>query len=105
MPLVRTEMIAPTKIYRAFPTISPDDAAEMICEAIRARPKRVSTWLGVFGEVSYALVPRTVDLVLATAYRLFPDSAAARGEPAGGGEEVASAQQIGFARLNPGVPW
>jgi NAD(P)-dependent dehydrogenase (short-subunit alcohol dehydrogenase family) len=105
MPLVRTEMIAPTKIYRAFPTISPDDAAEMICEAIRARPKRVSTWLGVFGEVSYALVPRTVDLVLATAYRLFPDSAAARGEPARGGEEVASAQQIAFARLIPGVHW
>ena len=44
-------------------------------------------------------------LVLATAYRLFPDSAAARGEPAGGGEEVASAQQIAFARLIPGVHW
>ena len=105
MPLVRTEMIAPTKIYRAFPTIAPEEAAEMICEAIRARPKRVSTWLGVFGEVSYALAPRTVDIVLATAYRLFPDTAAARGEPPRGGEEVASAQQIAFARLIPGVHW
>jgi NAD(P)-dependent dehydrogenase (short-subunit alcohol dehydrogenase family) len=105
MPLVRTEMIAPTKIYRAFPTISPQEAAEMICEAIRARPKRVSTWLGVFGEVSCALAPRTVDSVLATAYRLFPDSAAAKGEAPAPAEEVASAQQIAFARLIPGVHW
>ena len=30
MPLVRTPMIAPTKMYDAFPTISPDEAAEMI---------------------------------------------------------------------------
>jgi NAD(P)-dependent dehydrogenase (short-subunit alcohol dehydrogenase family) len=105
MPLVRTEMIAPTKIYRAFPTISADDAAEMICEAIRGRPKRMSTWLGVFGEVSYALAPRTVDLVLAAAYRLFPDSAAARGGEPRAQEEVASPQQIAFARLIPGVHW
>ena len=39
MPLVRTAMIAPTKIYDSFPTISPDEAADLICEAIRAKPK------------------------------------------------------------------
>ncbi len=40
MPLVRTPMIAPTKIYDRFPTLSPEEAAEMISEAIRKRPKR-----------------------------------------------------------------
>ena len=30
MPLVRTPMIAPTKMYDRFPTISPDQAADMI---------------------------------------------------------------------------
>ena len=29
MPLVRTPMIAPTKIYDSFPTISPDEAADL----------------------------------------------------------------------------
>ena len=40
MPLVRTPMIAPTKIYDRFPTLSPDEAADLITEAIRKRPKR-----------------------------------------------------------------
>ncbi len=31
MPLVRTPMIAPTKIYDRFPTLSPEEAADMIC--------------------------------------------------------------------------
>ena len=37
MPLVRTPMIAPTKIYDHFPTITPDEAADLICEAMRAQ--------------------------------------------------------------------
>ena len=57
MPLVRTPMIAPTKIYDSFPTISPDEAADLICEAIRAKPKSINTRLGTFGEVAYALAP------------------------------------------------
>src|SRR5579859_324514 len=37
MPLVRTPMIAPTKIYDRLPTLNPDQAAEMIVEALRKR--------------------------------------------------------------------
>ena len=73
MPLVRTPMIAPTKIYDSFPTISPDEAADLICEAIRAKPKHIGTRLGTFGEVSYALFPKAVDQILSTAYKVFPD--------------------------------
>ena len=61
MPLVRTPMIAPTKIYDSFPTISSDEAADLICEAIWAQPKQINTRLGTFGEVSYALFPKAVD--------------------------------------------
>jgi NAD(P)-dependent dehydrogenase (short-subunit alcohol dehydrogenase family) len=46
MPLVRTPMIAPTKMYDSFPTISPDEAADLVCEAIRAKPKQINTQLG-----------------------------------------------------------
>src|SRR5437763_5536841 len=53
MQLVRTPMIAPTKIYDQFPTITPDEAADLICEAIRSKPKQINTRLGTFGEVAY----------------------------------------------------
>ena len=103
MPLVKTPMIAPTKLYDRFPTITPEQAADMIAEAIRTQPKTMGTPLGTFGEVSYALFPKLVDQVLSTAYKMFPDSAAARGQrdPA----EHASTEQALFARLMRGVHW
>ena len=57
MPLVRTPMIAPTKMYDAFPAITPEEAGDMICEALRTRPKHMGTRLGTFGEVAYTLAP------------------------------------------------
>jgi NAD(P)-dependent dehydrogenase (short-subunit alcohol dehydrogenase family) len=104
MPLVRTPMIAPTKMYSAFPTISPDDAAEMICEALRTRRKHIGTRLGTLGEVAYALSPRAVDRILHLAYRVFPDSAAAKGQREQI-EERASFEQIAMANLMRGVHW
>ena len=80
MPLVRTPMIGPTKLYDAFPTISPEDAAEMVVRALTERPKAINTRLGTFGEVAYALAPKAVDQLLHVAYRVFPDSAAAKGQ-------------------------
>ncbi len=103
MPLVRTPMIAPTKIYDSFPTISSDEAADLICEAIRAKPKQINTRLGTFGEVSYALFPKAVDQILSTAYKVFPDSAAARGEK--DPQERASTEQVAIAHLMRGVHW
>jgi NAD(P)-dependent dehydrogenase (short-subunit alcohol dehydrogenase family) len=103
MPLVRTPMIAPTKIYDSFPTISPDEAADLICEAIRAKPKHLGTRLGTFGEIAYALFPKAVDQILSTAYKVFPDSAAAKGtkDP----NEHASTEQVALAHLMRGVHW
>ncbi|MBO0767102.1 MAG: SDR family oxidoreductase [Solirubrobacterales bacterium] len=103
MPLVRTPMIAPTKIYDSFPTISPDQAADLICEAIRRKPKQINTKLGTFGEISYALVPKAVDQILATAYKVFPDSAAAKGQV--DPKETASTEQVALAHLMKGVHW
>jgi NAD(P)-dependent dehydrogenase (short-subunit alcohol dehydrogenase family) len=78
MPLVRTPMIAPTDIYKAFPTLTPDEAALMLCDAMIDKPKRMASRLGTFGEVLYAISPKTVDIVLNQAYNLFPDSSAAK---------------------------
>ena len=103
MPLVRTPMIAPTKIYDSFPTISPEEAADLICEAIRAKPKQINTRLGTFGEVAYALFPKAVDQILSTAYKVFPDSAASRGQK--DPEERASTEQVALAHIMRGVHW
>jgi NAD(P)-dependent dehydrogenase (short-subunit alcohol dehydrogenase family) len=103
MPLVRTPMIAPTKMYDAFPAITPDQAGEMIVEALSSKPKHMGTPLGTFGEVAYALSPKTVDRILHLAYRVFPDSAAAKGEKAP--DEHASFEQIAMATLTRGVHW
>ena len=103
MPLVRTPMIAPTKIYDSFPTITPDEAGDLVCEALRARPKHIGTRLGTFGEVAYALAPKAVDQVLHMAYKVFPESAAAKGQK--DPSEKASGEATALAYLMRGVHW
>jgi short-subunit dehydrogenase len=80
MPLVRTPMIAPTKIYNNVPTLSPEEAADMIAQACVEKPVRIATRLGVFGEVLHAFVPRVAQIVSNTTFRMFPDSTAAAGD-------------------------
>jgi hypothetical protein len=113
MPLVRTPMIAPTKMYDRFPTITPEEAADMICEAIIHKPKRIATPMGTLGQILYALNPKSIDYILNTAYHLFPDSSAAKGDggkkPASGPgtstDEQANSRQVLFANLMRGVHW
>jgi NAD(P)-dependent dehydrogenase (short-subunit alcohol dehydrogenase family) len=111
MPLVRTPMIAPTDIYKAFPTLTPDEAAQMLCDAMIDKPKRVASRLGTFGEVLYSVSPKTVDIVLNTAYNLFPDSKASKGDKADGKpapaadkkDEEMSTEAVAMAYLMRGV--
>jgi NAD(P)-dependent dehydrogenase (short-subunit alcohol dehydrogenase family) len=116
MPLVRTPMIGPTRIYDRFPTLTPERAADLICDAIIHKPKRIATPLGTLGQILYAINPKSIDYILNTAYHLFPDSSAARGEkkeprerrvpePAAGSHEAASDRQILFANLMRGIHW
>jgi NAD(P)-dependent dehydrogenase (short-subunit alcohol dehydrogenase family) len=103
MPLVRTPMIAPTGMYDAFPTATPEEAADLITRAMIYKPKKVATRLGTFGEVLYAVAPKSVDVILNTAFKLFPESAAARGEKRK--DEQVSTEGVAFAHLMRGVHW
>jgi NAD(P)-dependent dehydrogenase (short-subunit alcohol dehydrogenase family) len=103
MPLVKTPMIAPTKMYDSFPTITPDEAGDLVCEAIRAKPKTINTKLGTFGEVLYTLAPKAVDQVLHMAFKVFPESAASQGKS--DPNEKASMEQMAMANLMKGVHW
>lgn len=106
MPLVRTPMIAPTKIYDNVPTISPEEAADMVSEALIYRSKRIATKLGIFGQVVHAVAPKFAEIVINTGFRMFPDSAAARGSSNSDEKApVVSPEQVAFAYLMRGVHW
>jgi NAD(P)-dependent dehydrogenase (short-subunit alcohol dehydrogenase family) len=105
MPLVRTPMIAPTTMYDRFPTITPAEAADMICKAMIRKPKKVGTALGNFGELAYQVAPRGVDVILNAGYKMFPDSKAARGGERTGKAETPSTESVAFAHILRGVHW
>jgi NAD(P)-dependent dehydrogenase (short-subunit alcohol dehydrogenase family) len=102
MPLVRTPMIAPTKIYQYVPTWSPEDAANTVVRAIVERPKSIATTLGRTAAVSYAIWPRVNDYILSKGFQLFPSSSAARGQPQG---QKPTLEQVVFANVFKGEHW
>jgi hypothetical protein len=97
-------MIAPTKMYDRFPTITPVEAADMICKAMIRKPKTVGTTLGNAGALAYQIAPRGVDVVLNTGYKLFPDSKAARGEKDEKPDQPTT-ESVAFAHILRGVHW
>jgi NAD(P)-dependent dehydrogenase (short-subunit alcohol dehydrogenase family) len=101
MPLVRTPMIAPTKIYNNVPTLAPDEAADMIAQACVNKPVRIATRLGVTGELLHALAPRVAQIVMNTTFRMFPDSEAARGDK--GAKPQLSAEAIALQQMMRGI--
>ena len=105
MPLVKTPMIAPTKMYDSVPTLTPEEAADLIVEAVIGRGSRVATRLGIFAAVLNAVAPKAYEIVMNTAYELFPDSAAAKGIKGVREGDKATNEQIAFAALMRGVHW
>jgi NAD(P)-dependent dehydrogenase (short-subunit alcohol dehydrogenase family) len=103
MPLVRTPMIAPTKIYENVPTISPEEAAAMVKQAVIYKPQRIATRLGIFAQVLHAVAPKVSEIVMNSAFRMFPDSAATTGLK--DDQAAASQEQVAFASLMRGIHW
>jgi NAD(P)-dependent dehydrogenase (short-subunit alcohol dehydrogenase family) len=83
MPLVRTPMIAPTGLYNNVPTLSPEEAADMIAQACIFKPVRIATRLGMTGQILHAILPRVAQIAMNTSFRMFPDSGAAKGAKPG----------------------
>ena len=100
MPLVRTPMIAPTKIYKYVPTLSPEEAADLIAYAIVKRPKKIATNLGHLASITYAIAPDVNNILMSIGFNLFPSSTASIGE-----QEKLNLVQRAYARLFPGEHW
>jgi NAD(P)-dependent dehydrogenase (short-subunit alcohol dehydrogenase family) len=101
MPLVRTPMIAPTKLYQNVPTLTPEEAADLVVEAIVHKPVRIATRLGVFGQVVHAFSPKVAQIIMNTSFRMFPDSSASAGKKEG--EVQQTADQVAFSQLMRGI--
>ena len=100
MPLVRTPMIAPTKIYKYVPTLSPEEAADLIATAIVKRPKKIATNLGRIASITYTIAPDINNILMSIGFNLFPSSTASIGE-----QEKLTIIQRAYARLFPGEHW
>jgi hypothetical protein len=85
-----------------LPTLSPEEAADLVVEAIVYKPVRIATRLGIFGAVSHAAAPRLTQILLNTAFHMFPDSSAAAGKKDGAAQPL-SAEQMAFAQLTQGM--
>ncbi len=103
MPLVRTPMIAPTDMYKNFPTSSPEEAAEMVAAAILTRQPEVSTRLGKLGETVSTVAPGLLQFVMTGAYHVFPESAGKDGQRAQPAEEEISVEAAAMAYLMRGI--
>ncbi|CEI53635.1 SDR family NAD(P)-dependent oxidoreductase [Acinetobacter bereziniae] len=100
MPLVRTPMIAPTKIYKYVPTLSPEQAADLVAYAIVKRPKKVATNLGRLASITYSIAPGINNKLMSIGFNLFPSSTASVGK-----QEKLNLVQRAYARLFPGEHW
>ena len=100
MPLVRTPMIAPTKMYKYVPTLSPEEAADLIATAIVKRPKKIATNLGRIASITYTIAPDINNILMSIGFNLFPSSTASVGK-----QEKLNLIQRAYARLFPGEHW
>jgi short-subunit dehydrogenase len=103
MPLVRTPMIAPTRMYDNVPTITPEEAADMVKQAVIYKPQRIATRLGIFAQVLHAVAPKVAEIIMNSAFRMFPESAAAKGVSES--QVQASQEQLAFATIMRGIHW
>lgn len=97
MPLVRTPMIAPTKLYRYMPALMPDEAAMMVAKAIVHKPNSIASNMGKFASATYSLVPAFNVGIQSIGYRIFPSSTAAQTK-----DSKPNLAQRAFAKILPG---
>ena len=96
MPLVRTPMIAPTKIYNNVPTLAPEEAADLIAQACIFKPVRIATRLGIFGALLHSVMPKVSQILMNTSFRTFAD-------PKDGDKSKATADQVAVSTLIKGI--
>ena len=103
-----TGALIPDEQYeQAGATIGDPWPADLVVKAIIERPSRVATRTGIFAATLNALAPKAYEVIMNTAFEMFPDSAAAKGDRKAmrGATAGATNEQIAFAAIMRGVHW
>src|SRR5690554_553243 len=103
MPLVRTPMIQPSRVYDNLPALTPEEAADKVVQAIIQRPRRIAPPLGVFAQIAQALAPRLTEMVLNTGYKMFPEEDEKSEKAAR--EQEGESEKMMLLALMRGVHW
>ena len=102
MPLVRTPMIGPTAAYDFAPALTPEEAADMVVDAVINRPSRITTAMGRMFQIMHLVAPKMAATMMNIPFRMFDESKAAKG--LSGTEKLEpSSEQVALAALMKGV--
>lgn len=72
-PLVKTEMVAPTKEYKNADLVSAEDAAQMFIDAVIDKPRKQLTGVGLFLGAISLYAPELVTQIYNYLYQIWPD--------------------------------
>lgn len=79
MPLVRTPMSTATSAFDLYPALSPEQAADMLADALVRRPRRVGTSVGTISGLAQLIAPGVLQRVLHREFGFSSPSATRRG--------------------------
>ena len=77
-------------------------AGDMVVDAVINKPKRIATPMGVYLQVMTAIAPKFTEVVMNVVFRMFSDSAAAKGDKKPEKVEVSN-EQVALGALMKGV--
>lgn len=104
MPLVKTPMIAPTNLYNYVPTLTPEQATQLIVKAMIQKPAKIATRLGIFATLLNDLLPSASRLLMNAGYHMFPEGTSSQ-EKSDDEEQKASPEQKLMFNLLKVVNW
>jgi short-subunit dehydrogenase len=70
MPLVRTPMIAPTEEYQHVPTLSPEQAADVVLRTLVTGEKQLGTRIARLVSLAHIVAPQAVERLLSVGHRM-----------------------------------
>ncbi len=103
MPLVKTPMIGPTKAYEYAPTLTPEEAADMVVDAIINKPSRITTGMGRAFQVLNLVAPKLAATTMNMPFRMFDEKKALEALDTSKPVAEPSAEQVAVAALMKGV--
>lgn len=103
MPLVKTPMIGPTAAYAYAPTLTPEEAADMVVDAVINKPSRITTGMGRAFQVLNLVAPKLAATTMNMPFRMFDEKKALAALDADKPLAEPSAEQVAVAALMKGV--